>query len=278
MPDVMKRKKDRFELESDVAYRQEGLSLSPGWIHVRSAGYYHVIPPWKDLPKKKDFAEFFWCAGGTLRFMGEPEKMVLHRGDACFLFPGDFHRIAATEESHVYWFTFDGPNVDAVIKAFQLIRSPRPVGEDLSSLFQQLIREVSSFGERSSLCAGATAYRIISLAAAGGPEEKELLLCKRFKELTALHCRNADIGVAEYADMLHCHRSTLTRLMTQSCHITPGQYLLQVRMKQAEHLLLTTLLSIKEVASQSGFNDSNYFARVFRKTFGKNPSEFHRKT
>lgn len=274
----MKRKKDDLILESDIAYRQEDLPEFPGWLQVRSAGYYHVVPPWKDLPQKKNFAEFFWCSRGALSFMGEPEKMVLHQGNICLLFPGDFHRIIAAEETQVYWFTFDGPFLDDIIRVFRLIRTPRSVSADLKDLFQQLIRETAILGEEGCWRAGATAYRILSLTAAAPSEEQEVLICKRFKELVALYCGNGDIGIAEYADMLHCHRSTLTRVMTQNSQITPQKFLLQARMKKAEHLLLNTHLSIKEAAFKSGFNDSNYFAMVFRKVHGKKPSDFQNKT
>jgi AraC-like DNA-binding protein len=47
-----------------------------------------------------------------------------------------------------------------------------------------------------------------------------------------------------------------------------------VRIGNALDALRHTSLSVKEIAAASGFNDPNYFARVFRKSTGRSPVEF----
>ncbi len=55
----------------------------------------------------------------------------------------------------------------------------------------------------------------------------------------------------------------------------PAEYVLQKRLQRAVKLLTKTAsLPIKEVAILSGFDDPNYFAKVFRRVFGANPTEF----
>ena len=65
-----------------------------------------------------------------------------------------------------------------------------------------------------------------------------------------------------------------SRLFASSYHTTPGNYILSLRMQHAAGLLKNTDLSISQVAFQSGFNDSNYFSRQFRKFFGTSPREY----
>lgn len=52
------------------------------------------------------------------------------------------------------------------------------------------------------------------------------------------------------------------------------EYLTKVRINEAKKLLLTTDLSIKEVSSQVGYQDSSYFGRVFKNVEGVPPSKF----
>ncbi len=55
---------------------------------------------------------------------------------------------------------------------------------------------------------------------------------------------------------------------------TPLQFLTQVRLKQAVHLLQATTLSAKEVARRCGYADPLYFSRIFQKSFGCGPREY----
>lgn len=49
------------------------------------------------------------------------------------------------------------------------------------------------------------------------------------------------------------------------------EYLLNLRIKKASELLLETRLSVTEIAYEAGFNDSNYFGDVFKKSKGISP-------
>jgi len=55
--------------------------------------------------------------------------------------------------------------------------------------------------------------------------------------------------------------------------ITPGDYLLRWRIDTACHLLRTNpALSVEAIGKRVGFSHGNYFARIFRRTFGVTPS------
>ncbi len=53
-----------------------------------------------------------------------------------------------------------------------------------------------------------------------------------------------------------------------------SEYITIIRIAEAEKLLKSECLSITEVASRCGFNDSNYFASVFKKKKGITPHKF----
>lgn len=54
-------------------------------------------------------------------------------------------------------------------------------------------------------------------------------------------------------------------------------YLNKMRIMKAEYLLLNTSLKIIDVAFESGFEDANYFATVFKKEIGLTPSAYRKK-
>lgn len=56
---------------------------------------------------------------------------------------------------------------------------------------------------------------------------------------------------------------------------TPGSYLLQRRLEEAKRLLGSCpALSVESVGKRVGFSHGNYFARVFRRTFGVTPAKW----
>lgn len=51
------------------------------------------------------------------------------------------------------------------------------------------------------------------------------------------------------------------------------QYLKNVRVKEAQNLLCTTNRSVSEIATQVGFINASYFARVYKQCTGHTPTE-----
>lgn len=45
-------------------------------------------------------------------------------------------------------------------------------------------------------------------------------------------------------------------------------------MQEAEHLLRTTFLSVKEITHRAGFSNESYFSREFRRTHGLPPGKY----
>jgi AraC-like DNA-binding protein len=68
---------------------------------------------------------------------------------------------------------------------------------------------------------------------------------------------------------------TATRIFKEAFEISPITYLLKTRLNNARKLLKESpATTVSEAAFQSGFNDSNYFAKQFRNIFGESPSEY----
>ncbi|MFD1138928.1 AraC family transcriptional regulator [Paenibacillus urinalis] len=77
--------------------------------------------------------------------------------------------------------------------------------------------------------------------------------------------------VAAHADVSVRH---LNRIFKSYYQTSPMAYLQRLRLERACQLLRLTRLPITEISYQSGFNDSNYFARQFKKAYGFSPKAF----
>jgi transcriptional regulator GlxA family with amidase domain len=56
--------------------------------------------------------------------------------------------------------------------------------------------------------------------------------------------------------------------------VSPAAFVLTERMRRAASLLVTGAASVKQVLRDCGFEDPNYFAKAFRRSFVASPTEF----
>jgi AraC-like DNA-binding protein len=71
--------------------------------------------------------------------------------------------------------------------------------------------------------------------------------------------------------------SHVLRLFKRYLGCPPFQYINKLRLTEATDELIQTDKSITEIALDLGFNDSNYFSRLFRKQLGLSPREYRNK-
>lgn len=83
-----------------------------------------------------------------------------------------------------------------------------------------------------------------------------------------------EIYLDDLARLSAMSRSTLLRHFSAAMGTTPMDYLLRLRIYHAAKLLANTSLTPKEVAEQSGFHDTSYFFRIFRKKNGMTPLQY----
>ena len=85
------------------------------------------------------------------------------------------------------------------------------------------------------------------------------------------------ITVTELADFCHCSESYLSRVFKRGTGVNINVYINKIRIEEAKNYLIYSQMRITDIASSVGFNDANYFSRVFTKIIGISPSEYRRR-
>ncbi|UZR97792.1 helix-turn-helix domain-containing protein [Chondrinema litorale] len=88
---------------------------------------------------------------------------------------------------------------------------------------------------------------------------------------------SSDIRIEVLCRIACMSKSSFYRAFTDEYGITPVQLILEERIKYAKTLLCEDNISIKEIAYACGFNDPNYFSRMFKKMENESPVEFRTK-
>lgn len=87
-------------------------------------------------------------------------------------------------------------------------------------------------------------------------------------------CYSSKITIAKLAEEFHTNRTTLINEFHKYTGMSINQYLIQLRLNMASTLLRETELSLDEISERTGFNDSCYFSKLFKKKLAYTPSQF----
>lgn len=109
-------------------------------------------------------------------------------------------------------------------------------------------------------------------------KQKNTLALARALSFIEQHYADSSLRARDIASKSFLSTRQLERLFHQFFHTTPSQYLIDKRVSRAKDLLASDInLSINQIAHSCGFNDSNYFSRVFRKQTDHSPREFRKR-
>lgn len=111
------------------------------------------------------------------------------------------------------------------------------------------------------------------------PEADGAVLDDRIRAATDWLCRNLEkhITLDSLADAVGMSVSRLAHLFRDQMNMPPLQYLEAQRMRRARQLLEVSSLSVKQIASDVGFENPFYFTLRFKKATGVSPTEFRKR-
>jgi AraC-like DNA-binding protein len=85
------------------------------------------------------------------------------------------------------------------------------------------------------------------------------------------HFQNPEFRTAHLAQLMNLSVSSIERYSVKYLQKLPRKLLLEFRLNHAHHLVINTNLTIRAIASQSGFISSSYFSICFTDKFGTSP-------
>lgn len=86
-----------------------------------------------------------------------------------------------------------------------------------------------------------------------------------------------DISLDDIADHAMISKSTVLNLFHKYLHITPISYLINYRLNEAALLLSKTEKKVIAISNETGYNNVDYFCRLFKKRYKLTPTEYRKK-
>ena len=85
-----------------------------------------------------------------------------------------------------------------------------------------------------------------------------------------------DVSLSVLAEEFHLNAQYISQLFKNEIGVGFLAYLTGIRMEKAKQLLLSTSLSVAEIAREAGYGDYRVFTKVFKKNEGVTPSQYRR--
>ncbi|RZF59312.1 hybrid sensor histidine kinase/response regulator transcription factor [Sphingobacterium corticibacterium] len=100
------------------------------------------------------------------------------------------------------------------------------------------------------------------------------ILMERIVKIINDYLENPSLNVQLLADEVGLSRVQLHRKVKALTGISTSEFIRNIRLKQAEKLLLDKQMNISQVAYALGFTNQTHFSTLFKKMYGLSPSEY----
>lgn len=244
-----------------------------------------------------DYYELYYLLSGTRKYFIHHSFYTLHPHDMMLIQKGELHRTtylsSSPHERTVLYFddTWLQPLIacygkDAILQCFSSPKLSIPVSKQdyLDDLLLRMNVEYQSkdiFSDRllynlfEELIIFLIRCREQQTEAYNYSQEADADISRAARYI----CENfhKDISLEYVAEISNLSPTYFSKKFKQTTGFGYKEYVNHIRLKEATRLLDETMESITTIAMQCGFNDSNYFGDVFKKTYGISPRTYRKK-
>ena len=258
---------------------------------VGSCGTYRLkthkkLPTW--APRGRvDWQLLFVASGKTHFYIGGKDQIVTAGHMVLFQPKEEQHyEYFGEDKPEVYWVHFTGSSVKEILRSYDI-----PLDEHIffagtpaayTQLFKNMIEEFQTckVGYREML--EMNLRQLFLMIQRTRLEKPPLVTTAVQQEMDYARQYfhehyNEPINIEEYAQSRHTSISLFMRNFKKVYGVSPKQYILNIRMNNAQNLLESTDYTVAEIAAIVGYDNALYFSRIYHKQKGQAPSDYRKK-
>lgn len=246
-----------------------------------------------EKPHYHPYYELYFLMSGSCRMFIDHTIYYLSVGDLVLLAPYQLHQTiygvgqpaerftANFIPSYIEYFASQCPDGGPdIIFSRHRISIPRERQDYVRELFQQMAGETLTKDCYSGIRIKSLLFQLLSfLGRCRNPEQAsqalkpdDAVMQEAARYIYAHHSEPLTLdAVAKY---VHMSPAWFSRKFHRAVGLGFQDYLSHVRLENAEKLLLTTGMSVTEIALACGFSGGNYFGDAFKKARGMSPRDF----
>lgn len=258
---------------------------------VGSCGTYHLysqpqLPTYR--PRGRIDFQLLYIASGQAHFFFDDEDTIVTAGHMVIYRPKEMQRYIyyGVDQTEVYWVHFTGSDVTNILRKYGITNNTRVIytGTSLeySKIFKQMIYELqqcqSDYEELLSMLLHQIFISIHRQITKERNIKNEYIEAEMETAIQYFNENyNTTINIESYALSRGMSISWFIRSFKQYANITPMQYIVSLRITNAQMLLESTNYSVKEISYIVGYDNPLYFSRIFSKQKGVSPTEYRKR-
>lgn len=224
---------------------------------------------------------------GFLHFVIDGKKVDCPRGTAILFRPREpqVYYNYGSEGTETYWAIFTGSEVESILKSHGM---PDKDGKIMNvgtpsvirSLFERIILELQLKRKNFDTIACAMLKQLFLEIDRSISEDDIyksnitdtiMAAARYFKENYS-----KNIVIDDYAKSIHMSSCWFIKNFRIIMGLTPMQYIVSARIDASKNLLTGSDITVSEIASMIGYDNSLYFSRLFSKHVGMSPTHYRK--
>lgn len=207
---------------------------------------------------------------GSVDFITEGGSVFARSGNLVFLSKGSRYEALFSDEAEDYLICFDADE-ERFLSCVPMILSE---SVDLTCFEKfRILSEENRYTARTNLYNKGSFLLLLDSIVQSVKNESDTYI-----NIINLACelleKNEKITVEQIAKNCAVSPSLLRQLFIKRLGISPIQYRMNMKMKQAMYLIESTNMTVNEVAESLSFYDAAYFCKIFRVHTGMTPTQY----
>lgn len=243
------------------------------------------------VPHRHEFYEIFLVRAGMLEHTINSRQEILPERSVSLIRPDDVHAFQSADKNPacITNIAFSSGFFSQALQVFSesqrrsIDRTSHSMQCD-HSLWQVLIDKLNIIRQADPFLCDQTCLLTMALVidalipiyfSKNAPDNTPIWLQLAFEQMK--RPENYFRGLDQFAELAGRSIEHLTRTMTRTMGITPGNYVMRLRLQHAAGLLSTTDRTVLDILLDSGFNNTAWFNRAFKRMYGITAGRYRQK-
>ncbi|WP_338448848.1 AraC family transcriptional regulator [Niallia oryzisoli] len=261
------------------------LLQNPSLVYI---GKLSEKPDW-NFPSHRhdDLSEIVYILGGEGDFIIDDQPYLVQQGDLLIYNKGIFHEEKSSKNNPLktYYCGIADIHIEGLPEGYITPMGTCPLikqnkySEQMEKLFSMMFEESSlKLKGYDDICKNLLRSMIIYIQRMAQLEEMKT---KNDSETLALQIKEfldknylKQLTLEEIALEFHMNAYYLSHVFKNHYNDSPINYMIYRRMGEAKKLLINTDMKVREISQLVGYENANYFSRIFAKTMGESPLQY----
>lgn len=228
--------------------------------------------------KRREIYHIFFVLSGQLQVEYRGHAFAASQGAVVVLDCRQEHRYYCTDHVNFLWLDIDGSATAAYIKLLTQRQVPMYYPSGFGACTNRILtiaRETEDNSGNEHLNSSFWHSMFSELAVDAERGTANLQTCAADLAMQYIQQNFAEkLTVEELASRCGVSVYHFIRLFKRSQNCTPHEYIMGVRLRQGVRLLLTTDMTVGEIAISVGFHSASHFSSCFKSHYGMTPREY----